>query len=161
MDELKQIDQLVKPDEVYLVCDAMTGQDAVNSAKAFNDALELNGVILTKLDGDARGGAALSIKEVTKVPIKFIGVGEKLDRLEEFRPGAHGPADPRPGRPDGPGREGGPRPVGDQRRRRWRSSRRSWRRATSRSTTSASSSSRLQKMGDEGHDRAACPAWAT
>jgi signal recognition particle subunit SRP54 len=86
MDELRQIDRLVKPDQVYLVCDAMTGQDAVNSAKAFNDALELNGVILTKLDGDARGGAALSIKEVTKVPIKFVGVGEKLDRLEEFRP---------------------------------------------------------------------------
>jgi signal recognition particle subunit SRP54 len=86
MDELKQIDRQVKPDQVYLVCDAMTGQDAVNSAKAFNEALELNGVILTKLDGDARGGAALSIKEVTKVPIKFIGVGEKLDRLEEFRP---------------------------------------------------------------------------
>jgi signal recognition particle subunit SRP54 len=84
MDELKQIDRLVKPDQVYLVCDAMTGQDAVNSSKAFNDALELNGVILTKLDGDTRGGAALSIKEVTKVPIKFIGVGEKLDRLEEF-----------------------------------------------------------------------------
>ncbi|HXG13227.1 MAG TPA: signal recognition particle protein [Gemmataceae bacterium] len=86
MDELRQIDRLVKPDQVYLVCDAMTGQDAVNSARAFNEALELNGVILTKLDGDARGGAALSIKEVTKVPIKFIGVGEKLDRLEEFRP---------------------------------------------------------------------------
>jgi signal recognition particle subunit SRP54 len=64
----------------------MTGQDAVNSSKAFNEALELNGVILTKLDGDARGGAALSIKEVTRVPIKFIGVGEKLDRLEEFHP---------------------------------------------------------------------------
>jgi signal recognition particle subunit SRP54 len=86
MDELKQIDRQVKPDEVYFVCDAMTGQDAVNSAKAFNDALDLNGVILTKLDGDARGGAALSIKEVTKVPIKFIGVGEKLDKLEEFHP---------------------------------------------------------------------------
>ena len=86
MDELKQIDRLAKPDEIYLVCDAMTGQDAVNSAKAFNEALELNGVILTKMDGDARGGAALSIREVTKVPIKFIGVGEKLDRLEEFRP---------------------------------------------------------------------------
>jgi signal recognition particle subunit SRP54 len=86
MDELRQIDRLVKPDQVYLVCDAMTGQDAVNSARAFNDALELNGVILTKLDGDARGGAALSIKEVTRVPIKFIGVGEKLDRLEPFRP---------------------------------------------------------------------------
>src|SRR5436309_10529397 len=86
MDELKQIDRQVKPDEVYFVCDAMTGQDAVNSAKAFNDALDLNGVILTKLDGDARGGAALSIKEVTQVPIKWVGVGEKLDRLEEFRP---------------------------------------------------------------------------
>jgi signal recognition particle subunit SRP54 len=86
MDELKQIDRQAKPDEIYLVCDAMTGQDAVNSAKAFNDALELNGVILTKMDGDARGGAALSIREVTKVPIKFIGVGEKVDRLEEFRP---------------------------------------------------------------------------
>jgi signal recognition particle subunit SRP54 len=86
MDELKQIDRVCRPDQVYLVCDAMTGQDAVNSSKAFNDALELNGVILTKLDGDTRGGAALSIKEVTKVPIKFIGVGEKLDRLEEFHP---------------------------------------------------------------------------
>ncbi len=86
MDELRQIDRQVRPDEVYLVVDAMTGQDAVNSAKAFNDALDLNGVIMTKLDGDARGGAALSIKEVTRVPIKFIGVGEKLDRLEEFHP---------------------------------------------------------------------------
>jgi signal recognition particle subunit SRP54 len=86
MDELKQIDRLVKPDDVFLVSDAMTGQDAVNSSKAFNDALDLNGVILTKLDGDARGGAALSIKEVTKVPIKFVGVGEKLQALEEFVP---------------------------------------------------------------------------
>src|SRR5262245_10438734 len=86
MDELRQIDRLVKPDDVFLVSDAMTGQDAVNSSKAFNDALDLNGVILTKLDGDARGGAALSIKDVTKVPIKFVGVGEKLDRLEEFHP---------------------------------------------------------------------------
>jgi signal recognition particle subunit SRP54 len=86
MEELRQIDRAVKPDEAYLVCDAMTGQDAVNSSKAFNDALDLNGVILTKLDGDARGGAALSIKEVTQVPIKFVGVGEKLDALEPFRP---------------------------------------------------------------------------
>jgi signal recognition particle subunit SRP54 len=86
MDELKQIDRLARPDQVFLVCDAMTGQDAVNSAKAFNDALDINGVILTKMDGDARGGAALSIKEVTKVPIKFVGVGEKLEKLEEFRP---------------------------------------------------------------------------
>src|SRR5437868_7757687 len=86
MDELRQIDKVSKPDQVFLVTDAMTGQDAVNSSKAFNEALELNGVILTKMDGDARGGAALSIKEVTKVPIKFLGVGEKLDRLEEFYP---------------------------------------------------------------------------
>jgi signal recognition particle subunit SRP54 len=86
MEELKQIDRVCRPDSVFFVCDAMTGQDAVNSAKAFNDALDLNGVILTKLDGDARGGAALSIKEVTKVPIKFIGVGEKLDKLELFHP---------------------------------------------------------------------------
>ena len=106
MDELKQIDRLVKPDEVFLVCDAMTGQDAVNSAKAFNDALDLNGVILTKLDGDARGGAALSIKEVTKVPIKFVGVGEKLDKPRGVRPRAHGPAHPRPGRHHGHHREG-------------------------------------------------------
>jgi signal recognition particle subunit SRP54 len=86
MDELKQIDRVCRPDEAFFVCDAMTGQDAVNSAKAFNDALDLNGVILTKLDGDARGGAALSIKEVTKVPIKYVGVGEKLEKLEEFHP---------------------------------------------------------------------------
>jgi signal recognition particle subunit SRP54 len=86
MDELRTIDKVCKPDQVFLVTDAMTGQDAVNSSKAFHDAIELNGIILTKLDGDTRGGAALSIKEVTQVPIKFIGVGEKLDRLEEFHP---------------------------------------------------------------------------
>jgi signal recognition particle subunit SRP54 len=86
MEELKQIDRQCRPDDVFFVCDAMTGQDAVNSAKAFNDALDLNGVILTKLDGDARGGAALSIKQVTDVPIKFMGVGEKLNALEEFVP---------------------------------------------------------------------------
>src|SRR5439155_786831 len=73
-------------DDVFLVCDAMTGQDAVNSSKAFNDALALNGVILTKLDGDARGGAALSIRHVTGVPIKLMGVGEKMQALEEFAP---------------------------------------------------------------------------
>lgn len=86
MQELEQVDRKVSPHQVFLVCDAMTGQDAVNSAKAFNDALELDGVILTKLDGDSRGGAALSVKEVTGVPIKFIGVGEQLDKLEPFHP---------------------------------------------------------------------------
>ncbi len=86
MNELEQIDRRVQPHQILLVCDAMTGQDAVNSAKVFNDALELDGVILTKLDGDTRGGAALSVKEVTGVPIKFIGVGEQLDKLELFHP---------------------------------------------------------------------------
>ncbi len=86
MHELEQIDLKLSPQQILLVCDAMTGQDAVNSAKAFNEALELDGVILTKLDGDARGGAALSVKAVTGVPIKFIGVGEQLDKLEPFHP---------------------------------------------------------------------------
>lgn len=86
MGQIKDVAAAVNPHQIYLVCDAMTGQDAVNSAKAFNEALELDGVILTKLDGDARGGAALSVKAVTGKPIKFIGVGEKLDKLEEFHP---------------------------------------------------------------------------
>ena len=86
MDQLVRIDKRVGPDQVYLVVDGMTGQDAVNSAKAFNEALELDGVIMTKLDGDARGGALLSVKQVTGVPIKFIGTGEHLDALEPFRP---------------------------------------------------------------------------
>jgi signal recognition particle subunit SRP54 len=86
MKELEEIDRKVLPQQIFLVTDAMTGQDAVNSAKAFNDSLELDGCILTKLDGDARGGAALSIKAVTGVPIKFIGVGEQLDKLELFHP---------------------------------------------------------------------------
>ena len=86
MRELAKIDRTVGPDQVYLVVDAMTGQDAVRSAKAFNDALELDGVIMTKLDGDARGGAALSVKSVTGVPIKFIGTGEQIEALEDFHP---------------------------------------------------------------------------
>jgi signal recognition particle subunit SRP54 len=86
MEQLKRIDKRVEPDTVMLVVDGMTGQDAVNSAKAFNEALELDGLIMTKLDGDARGGAALSVKQVTGVPIKFIGTGEHLDNLEEFHP---------------------------------------------------------------------------
>jgi signal recognition particle subunit SRP54 len=86
MGELTQIEKKVKPHQVFFVCDAMTGQDAVASASAFNKALELDGVILTKLDGDARGGAALSVRKVTGVPIKFVGKGEKLDKLEPFDP---------------------------------------------------------------------------
>ena len=86
MEQLKRIDRRCEPDQVYLVVDGMTGQDAVNSAKAFNEALELDGVIMTKLDGDARGGAAISVKAVTGVPLKFMGTGEHLDALEEFHP---------------------------------------------------------------------------
>ena len=86
MTEIADVANAVTPHQIYLVCDAMTGQDAVNSAKEFNDRLELDGVILTKLDGDARGGSALSVKAVTGKPIKFVGVGEKLDKLEEFHP---------------------------------------------------------------------------
>lgn len=86
MDELKAIKEEVKPDEILLVVDAMTGQEAVNVAKSFDDYLDITGVILTKLDGDARGGAALSIRQVVGKPIKFIGVGEKLDDLEPFYP---------------------------------------------------------------------------
>ena len=86
MDELKQIKSAVNPTEILLVVDAMTGQDAVNVATAFNDALGIDGVLLTKLDGDARGGAALSVRAVTGKPIKFVGTGEKLDQIEPFHP---------------------------------------------------------------------------
>ena len=86
MDELHQMRQRVNPQEILFVADAMTGQDAVNMAKSFNDGLDLTGVLLTKMDGDARGGAALSIRAVTQKPIKFIAVGEKLENLEAFHP---------------------------------------------------------------------------
>ena len=86
MDELNNINEKVKPDEVLLVIDSMTGQDAINVIEGFNSRLSLTGAILTKLDGDTRGGAALSIRHLTNVPIKFIGVSEKLDGLEEFYP---------------------------------------------------------------------------
>lgn len=86
MDELKQMEESVNPDEVFLVVDAMTGQDAVNVAESFDEQLNITGVILTKLDGDTRGGAALSIKAVTGKPIKFAATGEKMDQLEPFHP---------------------------------------------------------------------------
>ncbi|MCP1305923.1 signal recognition particle protein [Paenibacillus tyrfis] len=86
MDELKQIVEAVSPDEILLVVDAMTGQDAVNVAESFHKQLELTGVVLTKLDGDTRGGAAISVKAVTGCPIKFAAMGEKLDALEPFHP---------------------------------------------------------------------------
>ncbi|RLQ95769.1 signal recognition particle protein [Falsibacillus albus] len=86
MDELKDIKEVTKPDEIFLVVDAMTGQDAVNVAQSFNEQLGISGVVLTKLDGDTRGGAALSIRAVTEKPIKFVGLGEKMDALEPFHP---------------------------------------------------------------------------
>lgn len=86
MGELKEIKELTNPDEIFLVVDAMTGQDAVNVASSFNEQLGLTGVVLTKLDGDTRGGAALSIRSVTNTPIKFIGLGEKMDAIEPFHP---------------------------------------------------------------------------
>jgi len=86
MAELRAINLQVKPHQIFLVVDAMVGQDAVNSAKAFNSQLELDGIILTKFDSDTRGGAALSVKQITGKPIKFLGVGEKLQALEEFHP---------------------------------------------------------------------------
>ena len=84
--ELREIKARISPKEVLLVADAMTGQDAVNIAKSFNDRLGIDGIVLTKMDGDARGGAALSIRSVTQKPIKFIGIGEKSDALEVFHP---------------------------------------------------------------------------
>ena len=86
MDELKNIKQTVKPDEIMLVVDAMTGQDAVNAAQTFNEWLDIDSVMLSKMDGDARGGAALSVKAVTGKPIKFAGMGEKLEDIEPFHP---------------------------------------------------------------------------
>ena len=86
MDELVRVKKAVKPHEILLVVDALTGQDAVNAAEGFNDALGIDGIIMTKMDGDSRGGAALSAKKVTGKPVKFIGVGEKTDALEPFHP---------------------------------------------------------------------------
>jgi len=87
MAELKRIKDVVSPKEIIFVADAMTGQDAVNTAKNFNEHIGIDGIILTKMDGDARGGAAISIRSVTDKPIKFIGVGEKVEMLEPFHPG--------------------------------------------------------------------------
>lgn len=86
MDEIAEVKKATNPQEILFVVDAMTGQDAVNTAKAFNDRLDFTGVVLTKLDGDTRGGAALSIKSVVNKPIKFVGTGEKMDALDVFYP---------------------------------------------------------------------------
>jgi signal recognition particle subunit SRP54 len=86
MKEISSIKKAVEPDEILFVVDAMTGQDAVNTAKEFNDTLDFDGVVLTKLDGDTRGGAALSIRSVVEKPIKFVGTGEKMDAIDVFHP---------------------------------------------------------------------------
>ena len=86
MQEIEELKKALNPSETLFVVDSMTGQDAANTAKAFNEALPLTGVVLTKVDGDARGGAALSMRAVTGKPIKFVGLGEKMDALEEFHP---------------------------------------------------------------------------
>ena len=86
MAEIQELHTAITPVETLFVVDAMTGQDAANTAKAFGDALPLTGVVLTKVDGDARGGAALSVRHITGKPIKFLGVGEKTDALEPFHP---------------------------------------------------------------------------
>lgn len=86
MQELKDVKEVSNPSEILLVVDAMTGQDAVNVAETFNNSLDLSGIILTKLDGDTRGGAALSIRDITGKPIKFVGVGEKMSDIEVFHP---------------------------------------------------------------------------
>ena len=86
MNEISNIKKAIKPTETLFVVDSMTGQDAVNTAKAFNEKVDFDGVVLTKLDGDTRGGAALSIKSVVNKPIKFIGTGEKMDALDIFHP---------------------------------------------------------------------------
>src|SRR5206468_3316139 len=86
MQELVEVKERARPSEILLVVDAMTGQEAVRVAEEFNRRLEITGLVLTRVDGDARGGAALSIREVTGVPIKYLGTGEKLDALEQFHP---------------------------------------------------------------------------
>ena len=92
MDEMQSLKRMLKPQEILFVADAMTGQDAVNSADEFHEKLTLTGVVLTKMDGDARGGAALSIRQVTGQPIKFIGIGEKYDASSRSIPTASCPA---------------------------------------------------------------------
>ena len=86
MDEIYRLKQALNPDETLFVVDSMTGQDAVNTAREFNDRLDIDGVVLTKLDGDTRGGAALSIRTVVTKPIKFVGTGEKMEAVDVFHP---------------------------------------------------------------------------
>ena len=106
MNEAAEVKRAANPHEVLLVADSLTGQDAVNLARAFDERVGLTGIVLTRVDGDGRGGAALSMRAVTGKPIKLIGTGEKLDALEEFDPGAHRRPHSRHGRHRRAGREG-------------------------------------------------------
>ena len=139
MDELVRVREAVKPTSVVLVLDAMTGQTAVEVAEAFAEAVDVDGVALTKLDGDARGGAALSVRAVTGLPILFVGTGEKLDALEPFHPDRMALAHPRHGRRAEPDREG----PGDGRRS--ATPRRSSRRSAAARSRSRTSSSRCAR----------------
>ena len=144
MAELSRIDKKIGPDQVYLVVDGMTGQDAVNSADAFNKSLELDGVIMTKLDGDARGGALLSVKHVTGVPIKFIGTGEHMDALGAVSSRRHGGTDLANGRHRRRGAGGAPN---CRRKRAGGVGSRKWRPAISRWTIFAKMMEKVAKPG--------------
>ena len=122
MNELKNIKATVKPDEIMLVVDAMTGQDAVNAAQSFNEWLDIDSVMLSKLDGDARGGAALSVRAVTGKPIKFAGIGEKLEDIEPFHPDRMASPHSGHGRCADPHREGRKGLRCQERPPRWRKS---------------------------------------
>ena len=147
MAEVAEIRDAARPHEILLVADALTGQDAVNLAKNFNERVGMTGIVLTRIDGDARGGAALSMRAVTGKPIKFLGVGEKMDALEDFHPHAPRRPHPRHGRHRQPGREGG---ADDRRRRGGQDGREDAQGHRSTSTTFPSSSRQIEKMGGMG-----------
>ena len=128
MAETAEIKAVANPHEILLVADALTGQDAVNLARSFDARVDITGIVLTRVDGDGRGGAALSMRAATGKPIKLIGTGEKMDALEDFCPHAHRRPHPRHGRHRQPGREGRPDRQRPKTRPRWpRSSRRALR----------------------------------
>ena len=142
MVEMAEIKRAANPHEILLVADALTGQDAVNLARAFDERVGITGIVLTRVDGDGRGGAALSMRAVTGKPIKLLGTGEKLDALEDFDPDAHRRPHPRHGRHRRPRREGGREHRRREGRRRPPSG---CGRASSTSTTSPSSSARCRR----------------
>ena len=147
MAEVAEVKAATNPHEVLLVADALTGQDAVNTARAFDERLGVTGIVLTRMDGDARGGAALSMRAVTGKPIKLVGTGEKVDALEEFHPVARRQPHPRHGRHRLAGREGG---RDDRSRAGACASPRRCARASSTSTTCAIQLAQMEKIGGIG-----------